>query len=65
METILEHTKLATKLHKTQINLDFVKEFSLQKLDDCCDRIQSNEMIRESGRQDIFIQRELIKNEKF
>ena len=64
MESIIEHTKLVTRLLSDKLNLRFIKEFSMQQLNDCCERIE-NSSILEKEEQELIIQKELIRNIKF
>lgn len=65
MTTIIEHTKLATRMYKNKINMDLIKEFLLEEIDDCCNVIENSELTYDKYEGNITFQRELIKNKKF
>lgn len=65
MQTIIEHTKLIGRLDNNKINLSFISECSLSDLIKCCERIENNNLDKDSYAGRSIIQKELISDEQF
>lgn len=65
MRVLMNHVNLAIRMHNDRIDREFIKQFSLKDIINCCDRIEKNEIIREKYENNKLIQEELIRDEKF
>lgn len=65
MKTMIEHAKLATRMYKNKIDMGLIKEFSLEEINNCCNRIENNKFLDYENEKSIIIQEELIRDEKF
>jgi len=63
MELLLEHARLATRMFKNNIKMDFLKDFTMEDINNCCNRLENNEKINENYKDSKVIQRELIRDE--
>lgn len=65
MNVLLQHTKLAIRMHNNCINMDFIKKFSINHIMNCCDRIENSGIQTSLYDNNRMIQEELIRDEKF
>ncbi len=65
MTTIIEHTKLVNRMHKNKIDIAMLKEFSLEEINACCNRLEDSELTYNTYEENITFQKELIKNKEF
>ena len=65
MQRILEHMKLIGKLRESQIDLNFIKYFSVEELIKCCNNLKNQKVPSEVYLESKIIQKELIRDERF
>ena len=58
MQTILEHTKLIGRLENNKINIEFIKEFDINDLIQCCESLENNKL-----EEDLYLERPIIQKE--
>lgn len=62
MEILMSHAKLIVKMKKNKLNLELIKEFPIEKIDACCNRIEGNNILKNNNI-NLIIQKELITDE--
>ena len=65
MNTMLKHAKLAIRMDNIGIKMENIKENTLKEIINCCDRIEKSEILNDEYKDDILIQREMIRDDKF
>jgi len=62
METLMLHAKLLAKMQKNKLKLELIREFPIEEIDACCNRIEGIEILKNNNINPI-IQIELIRDE--
>lgn len=62
MESLKEHVKIATKMYARKLNLNFIKKFRIEQLENCCNEIDRLEIKKELYEACDTIQEEMIKD---
>lgn len=65
MKTMIEHAKLAVRMYKNKIDMELIKKFSTEEINNCCNRIENDKLLNNEKKESIIIQEELIRDEKF
>ena len=65
MSVLVQHANLAIRMYNNGIDRDFIKQFSLNDIISCCDRLEENEMLSDGYKDNKVIQEELLRDEKF
>ena len=65
MNTMLKHAKLAIRMDNIGIKMENIKENTIREIINCCDRIEKSEILNDEYKDDILIQREMIRDDKF
>lgn len=63
MENLLEHVKIATRMNKNKLNLDLLKKYTIQMLENTCMNLEQYEVNKEIYSTSNFIQEEIIKDQ--
>ena len=62
MESLKEHVKIATEMYARKLNLNFIKEFKIEQLENCYNEIDRLAIKKELYESYATIQKEMIKD---
>jgi len=63
MELLMEHAKLAIRMHKNNINLKLLRSFTPIQINECCNRLEDDKMLKSRYKESEIIQKELVRDE--
>lgn len=60
MESLKKHVEIATEMYDKKLNLNFIKEYDIDRLKNCCDKIEKVKIEKELYEDYEIIQKEMI-----
>ena len=64
MESLLEHLKIATRMNENKLNLELIRNFTIERLEKACLQLEQTQINADIYYLDKIIQKEIIKDTK-
>lgn len=65
MNTLIQHANIVIKMYNNNIDRGFIKKFSINEIINCCNSIEKSKLESDAYKDNLIIQEELIRDEKF